>query len=153
MILLRDRAASLVSASIILFGGYVALQGLEMPMGNLRRIGPGFFPVMLGAAMIALGIASLFERAEPRATRPGEIKALAFVLLAILSFGLLVRDFGLVPATVALVLLVTLGQPKPSLIAAAGTAAGLCLIGYLVFILGLRIPVDLFAPDLFPGRG
>jgi hypothetical protein len=152
MILLHDRAASLVSLSIILFGGYVVWAGLEMPMGNLRRIGPGFFPVMLGLAMVGLGIATLLEPPQPRPSRPAEIRALAFVLFAILAFGLLVRSLGLAPATLALVLLATLGQQKPSLTSALGTAAGLCLIGYLVFILGLDIPVELFAEDIRPGR-
>ena len=154
---LRDRAASLVSASYHPVREDMSpLEGArDCLMGNLRRIGPGFFPVMLGGGDARPGTyASLFERAEPRATRPGEIKALAFRSAGHLSFGLLVRDFGLGAGTVALVLLVTFGQPQRSLIAAGRhPRPGLCLIGYLVSSWGCASRWICLPLTCFPGRG
>lgn len=145
MIIVRDKQAALFSLGIVAFGVYVILEGMAMSMGTLRRIGPGFFPVVLGIVLTCLGAATLFERAQPRRSLPDEWRALICVLLAILSFGFLVRSTGMIPAIAALVLLTSLGQRQPSLFAAIVTFVALSLIGYGVFVLGLRIPVEPFS--------
>lgn len=51
MIIVRDKQAALFSLGIVAFGVYVILEGMAMSMGTLRRIGPGFFPVVLGIVL------------------------------------------------------------------------------------------------------
>jgi len=137
----QDPAARLLSLAIVAFGAYVAYEGAGMNVGTLRRIGPGFFPILLGTAIALLGAATLFERPEPRRDEGFALRPLLCVSLAILAFALLVRSAGLVPATLALVALVSLGQSRVAPGAALLTGLGLCLLGYLVFIQGLGLPL------------
>lgn len=141
----QDPAARLLSLAIVAFGAYVAYEGAGMNVGTLRRIGPGFFPILLGAAIALLGAATLFERPEPRREEGFAFRPLFCVSLAILAFGLLVRSAGLVPATLALVALTSLGQSRAAPTTVLLTALGLCLLGYLVFIQGLGLPLRPFA--------
>jgi hypothetical protein len=137
-----DRAgAAIVSLAIVALGLYVVWEGLGMNVGTLRRIGPGFFPIMLGTAMALLGAATLLERPERDADEPFGLWPLACVAAALLAFAFLIDRAGLVAATVALVALTSAGLRHPSPRSAALAAAALCAIGYLVFILGLRLPV------------
>lgn len=146
----QDPAARLLSLAIVAFGAYVAFEGAGMNVGTLRRIGPGFFPILLGTAIALLGAATLFERPEPPRDEGFALRPLFCVSLAILAFGLLVRSAGLVPATLALVALVSLGQSRAAPGAALLTGLGLCLLGYLVFIQGLGLPLQ---PLVWPATG
>jgi len=146
----QDPAARLLSLAIVAFGAYVAYEGAGMNVGTLRRIGPGFFPILLGTAIALLGAATLFERPERRAEEGFALRPLLCVSLAILAFALLVRSAGLIPATLALVALVSLGQSRVAPSAAALTGLGLSLLGYLVFIQGLGLPLR---PLVLPSIG
>ena len=49
-----------LAAGIIVFaaGVVVALESLSYPMGSLRNVGPGIFPLLLGLVLAALGLVS-----------------------------------------------------------------------------------------------
>ncbi len=143
-----DPAARLVSLGVIAFGLYVIHEGTTLRIGTMARIGPGFFPIILGVAMTAFGVLALFERpAAGRGAFPA--RGLVCAALALLAFALLIRTAGLVPAVSALVLLMALGQPQPRPLGVAATILALTAIGYFLFILGLRLPIE---PIVWPTR-
>lgn len=150
---LDNRGAKLVSLAIVAFGLYIIWEGAGMNVGQLRRIGPGFFPIVLGIAITLLGIGTLFEPSERRRGEPFGLRPLVFVTLGLLAFALLARSMGLVPATFAMVAFTALGQHKVDVKASLLTAIFLCAIGYGVFILGLGLPIRLFAANAFGGWG
>jgi hypothetical protein len=69
-----------------------------------------------------------------------------FLLIAagILAFAILLERFGLVAATVALVILVSLADGRNNFITIAVNAIALSIFGVVVFIWGLRLPLAPF---------
>lgn len=95
----------------IMFGlGSLALSsGYES--GSAARMGPGFFPSVLGWLIAFLGIviaARAFWRQGEEVDIP-LLRPLFFVIVGVVCFGLLVDKAGLVLATLALVVLARAG--------------------------------------------
>lgn len=118
---------------------------LHYDLGTLRQMGPGFFPVVLGALLFGLGLVV----ALPALVRTGDVPRIdpgsaAAVLGAILVFGFGLRLLGLAAATAACVLIASLAAPHPGwrwrvLLALAVTA-----ITVVVFSLGLRMTLPVW---------
>lgn len=113
-------------------------------LGSLRRMGTGAYPALGGAILAVLGLAIALPPIL-RGTRPVQfplppLRASLAVLGSVLAFALLVRPFGLFPAIAALVALSSLaGDDRPPVGALAMMIAGLCLLAWLVFGLGLSL--------------
>ena len=90
----------------ITFGLAAVLIAREYPIGTAGRMGPGYFPRVLGLMMIGLG-AILSLRALKLKGTPiqfGSFKPLLIVLGSVIIFALLAPKLGLVLATIALIL-------------------------------------------------
>jgi len=125
-------------------------------LGHAERLGPGFFPLLLGALLTVLGAllvfkALVFETEDGGRIGPWGWRPMAAVLLATLAFGALLGGlphFGLAPAGLllavpALVLLAHAAIPmawQESLL----LAALLGLASYLVFCALLGMPLRLW---------
>ena len=115
-------------------------------MGTAARMGPAYFPTILGGILALIGLAatvrSLFRQGE--AIGKFAVRELIIILSAILSFGFLVRGAGLVVAAVVLVMLSCYANPKfrwgPSLL----LAIGLTVFCVLVFVKLLGVPLPIF---------
>lgn len=131
---------------IALVGIYVSILAIGYELGDLRRMGPGFFPLAAGCLLVLFGtsITIWVREVEPQFDDMRWQAALS-VFAAILAWGLLLEPFGLIPATAALVLIAALAHPKPHLYRIIGTVVLLPLIGWLVFIKGLGIQVPAFS--------
>jgi Tripartite tricarboxylate transporter TctB family len=132
------------------FGASAVLLAREYGLGTTLRMGPGYFPTVLGAALVGIGLVSL-ARAGLRDGSPiGPIRLTGLLAIcgATLGFGLLVRGAGLVVALPLLVLLSARASVhfrwRPTLI----LAAGLTLFCVLVFLKGLGVPVPVVGPWL-----
>ena len=136
---------------IFLFFGLAAIIiGLDYPMGSAGRMGPAYFPTVLGGLLTLVGAVGVIRSL----LRPGEpvgkfyIKEIVLVLVAVLLFGLLMRNAGLVPAVLVLVLLSAYASPKftwgPSLL----LAIGLALFAVVVFVKLLGLPMPILGPWL-----
>ncbi len=86
----KDFAAGLLFAAI---GTAFALGAREYSMGTSARMGPGYFPLMLGIILAIIGVVLAVKsfRGEHHEGRIGAwaIKPLFFVILANLLFGVL----------------------------------------------------------------
>lgn len=132
---------------IYLVAGLAAVHiAQDYAMGSAVRMGPGYFPKVLGSVLALIGLIALVRSF----LRPGEaIGRLAWretllVLGATFLFGLLVRGAGL---AISLLVLVTVSayasrqfRWRPTLF----LAFGLALFSVLVFIKGLGIPLPLW---------
>lgn len=130
----------------LLIGVFAIWESWDYPMGSVTRMGPGYFPFLLGIVLMALSIGILvFER---RVSEGGDIRAPAFrgllwVPLAVVAFAAMVERFGLAPAIIAAVFLSAqadddLGWKETAVLALA--TAAVCAIVF-IFILGL--PLDI----------
>lgn len=134
-----------VAGLFVLLGAYIVWQASFYPIGTLTRMGPGFFPIIIGVALIVLGVALMAEVARSEAPPPElPVRAIGFVAAGLTGFAIMVDRVGLVPATLVLVVLALLADERPSWKLIAGVSAGLMAIGYFIFHLAFRIPFEPF---------
>jgi len=135
-----------IGAIFIAIGlGAVFTRG-DLNMGTSFRMGPAFFPVVLGILLAVIGAAGVL-RSFLRHGEPMEklhLKPLALVTLAVALFGLLMRGAGLVPAALVLVLVSAYASPKFRLKEAGLLAVGLAAFAYVLFIKLLGLPIPAF---------
>ena len=129
----------------LLFGLSAIVIGQDYEMGSAGRMGPAYFPSVLGGLLSLVGAASLirsfFRQGEPI----GRLywRELALVLVAVLLFGFLVRDAGLIPATLVLIMISSYAGQKFNLAKSIALAIGAALfaVGLFVKLLGLPMPM------------
>lgn len=144
----RIDAACLIGGGLaIAIGGFAAWEASAYPLGTLNRMGPGYFPVALGGLLMALGgalgLSGLrWGKTAPAPLEPPNLRSLIFVLTGIAAFAALVRTAGLVPATVALVVLSSLSERRIRPLQVALLAIAVSLLCVLLFrvLIGLPLP-------------
>ncbi len=134
---------------IFLFFGLAAIIiGLDYPMGTAGRMGPAYFPAILGGMLSLVGLVGVIRSF----LRPGEaigkfhLKELFLVLLAVILFGFLMRKAGLVPAVLVLVLMAAYASPKFTWKANLLLAVGLAAFAVIVFVKLLGLPMPILGP-------
>lgn len=131
----------------VAFGLFFVGFAQEYDMGTAARMGPAFFPTMLGGLLLLLGffigIKGLRARTEAGHIEPFQFRPLAFVLGSVIAFGLLLRPAGLVVSLFVLVFVSSLGSHEFRLRDVLLLAIGMALLVLAVFIwaLGMTIPV------------
>ena len=149
------RAVTDILAGLIFvaFGLAFAITSLSYELGTPLRMGPGYFPLVLGGILVFLGLLIVgkgFVSNSSAEERFGSVpwRALILIVLAVVFFGLTVRGLGLVPATAGAALLTALASYRTSILAAVAIAAGLTVLCVLVFVLALQLRLPLFGPWL-----
>ena len=118
---------------------------LHYDMGTLRRMGPGFFPVVLGAGLFVLGLVIALPALGRTGTAPKvEPWTLLAVLAAIVIFAFGLSRLGLAGATAVTVLVATLPAPRKGWVWRGLLAAAITVLTVLVFSLGLRMTLPLW---------
>ena len=129
----------------ILIGAFAIWESWDYPMGSVTRMGPGYFPFLLGIVLVivCLGIIAFEGRlADGADIKLPAFRGLVWIPLAVAAFALLVERFGLGPAIVAAVFLSAqadddLGWKETAVLALA--TAAVCIV---VFIYILGLPLD-----------
>jgi len=109
------------------------------------RMGPAYFPTMLGTLLVLIGIA-LVLRSFIRSGLPLDRFALgkvAWVVGSILLFGLLLRGMGLVIAIIVIVIVSAYASQKFRWPVAVALAVGIAISSAIVFIVLLGIPIPI----------
>jgi len=131
----------------VAFGLFFAGFAQQYDMGTAARMGPAFFPTMLGCLLLLLGLLIAFEglarEGHDGKVAPFNFKALILVLGAVIAFGLLLRPGGMVLALFVLVMVSSFASPEFRLRDSLLLWVGLTLLVLAVFIkgLGMTIPV------------
>ena len=114
-------------------------------MGSLRKLGPGAFPAGLGLILAGFGLV-LAIQALMRSGENVQIawRPLLFVQGSIAFFALTVKPFGLLPSVIALVCLASFAERNTRLRSIAILALVLCLLVWVVFGIGLALPVPMW---------
>jgi hypothetical protein len=132
------------------FGTAAVFLGRDYPMGTAGRMGPAYFPTVLGGLLTLVGLAGLIRSFIRHGEQVGKfyIKEIVLILLAVILFGFLMRRAGLVPAALVLVLMSAYASPKftwgPSLL----LAIGLAVFAVVVFVKLLGLPMPILGPWL-----
>jgi uncharacterized protein YybS (DUF2232 family) len=141
----RDPTDLIGGGLLVVVGVAVGFYAMRYNLGSLTRMGPGFFPTVLGFLLAFLGALVLL----PALRRPGERpvphwRPLFTILLAVAAFALTVRPFGMVPATFVLVSVAALAQREVRIVPTLILCVGLSVLGVLVFAQGLGVLIPAF---------
>jgi putative tricarboxylic transport membrane protein len=124
----------------------VVVLARDYRLGTAARMGPGYFPTLLGGLLTFLGLTlilpALFRDSDdfPRL----HLRPLIVILISIAAFGLALEYLGFVIAVVALVLIGGQADPELKPTEAAGVAAFLVLFSVGIFWGLLRLPLNLW---------
>ena len=144
----KDLLAGAVFAG---FGLAFAITSTTYDIGTPLRMGPGFFPLVLGGILVVLGVSIAVKglvAGEGGDVGPVPWRALVLLLAAILFFGFTVRDLGLAPALFVSVLLAALAGRGVRIVPAVVIAAGLTALSVLIFVVLLQLRLPLVGPWL-----
>ena len=146
------------SAPDVLAGGIFVLIGVAFVVGSLGyelgtplRMGPGYFPLLVGALLAALGLAIVLKglvAAEVLTFGTVPWRAVAAIVLALVFFGFTARRLGFVPASAVTALVTTLASRRMRPLVALAVAAGLTVASTLIFVVGLQLRIPLWGPWL-----
>jgi hypothetical protein len=141
----------LAGSIFVVIGGAFAVGALSYGLGTPLRMGPGFFPLMVGAIVAALGLGIVVKgliAGEVPAFGTIPWRAVAAIVLALVFFGFTVRRLGFIPTSAVTAFLTTLASSKVRLLTAAAVAVGLTLASTLIFVVGLQLRIPLWGPWL-----
>jgi hypothetical protein len=128
------------------FGTVAIFVARDYPFGRLLRMGSGYFPTLMGAILVLLGIYIMGKGLLRSEKIPGNWSGRAFILLPlmILVFGFLIERAGFIPALAVL----AFGSAAASREFRWGEvlllAAFLTVLCVALFIWGLGLPYPLF---------
>jgi hypothetical protein len=129
------------------FGATAVMLARDYGMGSGSRMGPAYFPTVLGTLLLLIGLASVIRALATDGEPLGTIawKALVLVTGGTVLFGLLLRPAGLIPACAVLILVSAAASVKFRFdVRAIGLMLLLLVFCALVFVEALGLRVTLF---------
>jgi len=129
------------------FGAGAAVIAHGYNFGTPARMGSGFFPVVIGVIIAIMGLVlivrSLLKPASDEAVGEFQFRPLVFISAAIVIFGVLIEDAGLIASLAALIVVARLAGREGSLLELALMVAVLIAIAVGIFVYGLNIRLKL----------
>jgi hypothetical protein len=143
---LRDNQDFWAGIFLIVVGAVAIYIAREYPFGTSLRMGPGYFPTVLGGVLVAFGAGLLIKsiRSMEKIEAGWSLRALIVLPLSLVMFGFLMEHAGFVPALVVLIVGSSLASNEFNLIEVAILTAVLVLGCVAVFIWGIGLPYELF---------
>jgi hypothetical protein len=133
---------------MIALGGLFAWHAYTtLPLGSLRRLGPGGFPLGVGITLVVLGALILLpalRRADVTPLRY-QLRTPVVICLAVAFFAFSARTIGIVPAIFIAVFVSSLADMRLKPVFSAALAGGLSVMIWLIFSKGLGLPIPMFA--------
>jgi hypothetical protein len=129
--------------------GILAARGYSL--GAAGKMGPGYFPLLLGLVLGALG-AILIGRSVILDGEPVprfHVVPLAIIAVAVCLFGLLIEPLGLVVALAVLTVLTAWAGPQFRLTETLALTLALIIFSVGVFVYGLGLPLAIW-PSNWP---
>ena len=128
-----------------LFGVGTLAIGSKYTLGTAARMGPGYFPRILGILLIVLGVTIALRalRVRGEAMPRFRLRPLVVVLGSVVLFGAIVRPLGVALSTVILIVVASAAssefRPRESLV--AGVLLAALAVGVFVIGLQLQLPI------------
>jgi hypothetical protein len=131
------------SVMFIIFGVLYIVWSQDYQFGTAQRMGPGYFPTVLGGLLVFLGILvaipTLKPHAEETVVEPIGWRGLLVILGAVILYGVLLPRLGFVIAMAVLVILSAMASREFTWRAALLSTIVLGAFSYLVFVKGLEL--------------
>jgi hypothetical protein len=136
----------LAGGIFIALGVAFAAGSLAYDIGTPVRMGPGYFPLVLGVVLAGLGVLVIvkgFIAGEGEPIGDVDWRAVILITAALLFFGLTVRGLGVVGALFGASLLAALARSQTSRREALVIAVGLTALSVVIFIVALQLRLPL----------
>jgi len=138
----KDFVAGVLFAAV---GAAAIVIAANYPLGTAARMGPGYFPRILGILLILLGSALALRslKLQGAAIPRWHWKPTIIVLGSVVLFGLIVNRVGLALSTVILIVLASSASPefRPKEAVASGIALAVLSVAVFVIALKLQLPI------------
>jgi len=125
---------------------FVAWAATHYQLGTAVRMGPAYFPILLGGLLVFLGVLILLESfamTGPPVPR-FSFRPLILISLACVVYGYVMKPLGLVGATAAIVIISAYGGHEFKWKEVIILAIVLIVFSVLVFVKGLSLPFPLW---------
>ena len=135
----RDFWAGMLYIGLGALGMWIAR---DYPFGSALRMGPGYFPSVLGGMMIAFGVAvTLMGVKNNEKIKPGfSWRALIVLPIATVAFGVTMEHGGFIPALLLLIPISAAASKEFKWLEVALLTVGLTILSLAIFIWGLGLP-------------
>ena len=132
----------------IVFGVFFLVVARNYQMGSAVRMGPAYFPTVLGGMMAVLGAIVFFQSLVIQGPPVPKFlfKPIFFISLGLLLFGYLLKPLGFVLSLVVLTFVSAFGGHEYRGKEVAVLTVILVIFSVLVFVKGLSLPFPLW-PD------
>jgi len=132
-------------AMFIATGATAVVLARQYDFGTTLRMGPGYFPSVLGGVLVLFGIYLLAQglRSNDKIEGTWSLRALVVLPLSLVMFGLLMDHAGFVPALMVLIVGSAAASSEFKLTEALLLATGLTAFAVVLFIWGLGLPYPL----------
>jgi len=136
------------------FWGGVMLMGIgvatvylakDYRLGSMLRMGPGYFPMVLGVILVLFGINVMVKGLIKGEKILGNwsLRALILLTLSLVLFGVLMEQAGLIPALAVLIFGSASAGKEFRLVEVCLLTAVLTVLSVVLFIWGLGLPYPL----------
>lgn len=150
----RTRNEAIIGGIVlVVVGGMFAAGARSFGVGGLTDMGPGFFPMATGVGLAAMGVFEVVRALSltiedgtglPMGPARLNLWAIGCVLGGLFAFALLIERAGLLPAIFVSTLLALAGERPIRWGRSLIYATVMTWAAWVVFILGLGLPVSLF---------
>ena len=143
---LRGNKDFLAGLLFMLLGGFAVAVASNYPVGAAMRMGPGYFPTVLGAILFLFGAYLLARAIRGGGSAVGgwAWRPLALISLSIVLFGALVDRAGMIPALAAMFFVAAAAGREFRFKEVLLLAVLMSTFTAVVFLYGLRLPYPLF---------
>jgi len=143
---LRSNKDFLAGLLFILIGVLAVVVARDYPMGSAMRMGPGYFPTILGGILFLLGVYVMVRgiRSGTKVEGKWGWKPLALITLSIVLFGFLMDRLGMIPALVVMIFAAALAGPEFRFKEVLILTVLMSVFAVGVFVYGLKLPFQLF---------
>jgi hypothetical protein len=133
---------------LIVVGGGALFIARNYQFGSSLRMGPGYFPVLLSAALVLFGVYFVVQGLRAGGEKlegSWSTRALIIVPLSLVVFGLLIDRAGFIPAMLALIIISAAASKEFRLVEVSLFSVFLTAMCVIVFIWALGLPYELIA--------
>jgi len=132
------------------FGVAAIVIGSNYALGTAARMGPGYFPRILGILLIVLGAALSLRalRLQGSPVPAWKWRPTLIVLGSVILFGVIVNTVGLVLSTIILIVLSSAASHEFRYKEALVSGVLLATLAVAVFVIGLKLQLP-----IWPGSG
>lgn len=132
--------------ALLAIAAFFFIGALDLPFGSLRRLGPGYVPLILSIVLAGMAVMLILGEPERLSGERFQLRPVLAVFSAIVVFALTVTELGLLPSVfLATVISATADrQTKPLAILILGIVCTALIWLIFAYALGLPIPAVRF---------